>query len=160
MVTREDLVDQSVTKFVRAALTDRGYGNITEIVESFNYEGREHLEKCIVALGYNLDSDGEAAELGSDLMTRTYGFEFYVFGRTRTEAKNVANTIKFALQGEGADSLVPLLNVEQAGAPEIDKLVVTGSSADRSIFADPEPWQHFVWLTTASIEDTYSASLT
>lgn len=160
MLTREDLVDQSVSKFVRAALTDRGYGDIVEIVESFDYQSREQLDKPIVAHGYNLDSDGDAAELGSDLMTRIYGFEFFVAGRTRVEAKNIANVIKFSLQSEGADSLVPLLDIEQAGAPEIDKLVVIGASADRQVIADPEPWQQFVWLTSASIEDTYAARLT
>jgi hypothetical protein len=160
MVTREDKVEQSVTRYVRQALEDRGYGDLVEIVEHFDYQGREQLDHPILALGYNLDSEGEGAELGSDLMTRIYRFEFVVFGTSRVEAKNIANVVKFSLQSEGADSLVPLLDIDQAGDPEIDKLIVIGSSADRAVIADPEPWQQFVWIASASIEDTYSASLT
>lgn len=159
MVTREDLVEQSVTNFVRGALLDRGYtADKVEIVETFPGHELEQLDHCLVALGYNLDDEGTQAELGSDLTTRVYRFEFFVFGTTRTEAKNVANTIKFALQADY--SRVPLLQVDQAGTPEIDTLIVEGASADRQVVPDPEPWQEFVWLTTAAVEDIYVASLT
>lgn len=159
MVTREDLVEQSVTTFVREALLTRGYpADKVELVETFPAGNLEQLDHCLVALGYNLDDEGTQAELGSDLTVRVYRFEFFVFGTTRTEAKNVSNVIKFALQADY--NRVPLLQVDQAGQPEIDTLIIVGASADRQVIPDPEPWQEYVWLTTAAVEDTYAAALT
>lgn len=159
MISREDLVEQSVTNFIRNAIfTLRSYPpDQVELLESFPYDLKGELPKNYIATGFNFDDDGTQAELGSDLMRRVYTLEFFVFGRTRTFAKNLANVVKFAFQAEGGT--IPLLDISQAGTPEIDRLVVLGASTDRQVVPDPQPWQEFIWLTTANVEDTYHAAL-
>lgn len=156
MITREDMVEQSVMEWVRAQLLTRGYPPTqVEIVESFPFTVTE-LEKNTVALGFNFDDQGRAAEMGSDFRRRVYTLEFLVFGKTLTYARNLANAVKFALDVEGA---IPLLDIEQAGAPEIDRMIVLGVRSQRQEKADPEPWEEFTWATTVTVEDIYSASL-
>lgn len=158
MITREDLVEQSVTDYVRNALfVERGYpADQLELIESFPATLTEELTKSYVGAGFNFDNAGQAAEMGSDLTKRTYTLEFFVFGVTRAYAKNVANAIKFAVQRDG---VIPLRDYEAPGAPVVDQMEVLGATADRQIVPDPEPWQEFIWLTTVNVEDVYHASL-
>lgn len=156
MISREDMVEQSVTDHVRAALLARGYPETqVAIIDSYPY-GQKTLDKNLVAAGFNFDDEGTQAELGSDLKRRVYTMQFIVFGKTNTYARNLANIIKFAID---AESSLPLKDIGAAGAPEIDRLVVLGVSAERQIIGDPEPFEQFVWTATAQLEDVYYASL-
>lgn len=159
MISREDLVTQSVTDYVREAIfVDRGYpADQVELLESFPYRFNDgQFLKNYIALGFDFDTPGEQAEMGSDLMTRTYTIEFWIFGQTNTYARNLANQVKFALERDGR---IPLKDISQAGAPVIDYLIVLGASAEREAVPQPEPWQEFVWTTTGRVEDTYYAAL-
>lgn len=159
MITREDMVEQSVQDYVRHALFQlRDYPESqVEILDSFpfgRFEGP--LEKNYVAMGFNFDDGGEQAELGSDLKRRLYTIQFFIFGLTTVYARNLANAVKFALDTEG---VVPLKDIGQAGAPLIDALIVENVSAERQIIPDPEPWQENVWTATLRVTDEYHASL-
>lgn len=159
MITREDLIAQSVFDYVKTQIfTVRGYPSTqVEIREGFLYDLNEGaLDKNIVTAGFDFDDDGTQAEMGSDLKRRVYTIEFWVFGLTDTYARNLANAIKFALDSEGT---IPLMDVAQIPPVEIDRLVVDGVNADRQIIPEPEPWQRFVWTTTVRVEDIYFASL-
>lgn len=159
MISREDLVEQSVTNYARTALfTERSYPSTeVEMRESFPYELNEkQLTKNIVALGFNFDDEGHAAEMGSDLTERLYTIEFFVFGLTNTYGRNLANVLKFALTKEPT---IPLLDIAQTPPVEIDQLLVEGCHASRVIVPDPEPWQEFVWTTTLKVTDFYHARL-
>jgi hypothetical protein len=159
MITREDLVEQSVTDYIRAAIFDaRGYGSDqVEILDAFRGELHEHeLTKNYVAIGFNFDDEGEQAEMGSDLMRRHYTIQFLIFGKTNTWARNLANVVKFAAQHDGT---IPLKDIEQPTAPVIDQLEVLGASAQRQIVPQPEPWQEFIWTTHIQVQDCYHAAL-
>lgn len=156
MISREDLVTQSVQTFARTQIFDvRGYApDKVEFVESFPY-GLKQLDKNLVATGFNFDDDGEQAEMGSDLRRRVYTVEFWVFGITNTYAKNLANVLKFALDVDGR---IPLLDIAQMPPVEVDTMLVEGVTAHRQIHPNPEPWQQFVWTTQVKVEDFYFAS--
>lgn len=159
-VTREDLIEQSVTERAKTALiTERGYPAAKiKFLDEFPYELAEAdrpFTQNLIAAGFNFEDEGEQAEMGSDLTRRTYTLEFVVFGITNTWARNLAQALKFGLAKNGA---IPLLDVE-AGLAEIDRLEVTGASADRQIIQDPQPWQRFIWLTQIKVDDYYHASL-
>lgn len=158
MISREDMVTQSVQTYARHQIFDvRGYSPTkVEFRESFNFQMTDAFERNLIAFGFNFDDDGEQAEMGSSLKRRLYTIEFFIFGLTNTYARNLANVLKFALEGEG---VIPLLDISQTPPVEIDALVVEGVSAERQIVHDPEPWQEFVWTTHLRVEDTYFASL-
>lgn len=157
MITREQLVTESVQRYARAALTEHGYlPTEVTMLESFPYGYIGELETNLIATGFDFDNEGAQAELGSDLKVRLYTVSFFVFGKTATWAKNIAGAIKFALD---AEPTIPLLDVGAAGAPEIDRLVLIGVSSEREIIQDPDPFQQFVWSATARVEDTYYARL-
>jgi hypothetical protein len=156
VISREDMVEQSVTDFVREALVTRGYPNTqVEFVEGYPY-GRKTLDRNLVCAGFNFDDEGEQAELGSDLKRRIYTIQFIIFGTTNTYARNLANVIKFAIDGEGS---VPLKDISQDPPVEVDRLIVIGANAQREVVTDPEPFEQFVWTATGHFEDTYYASL-
>lgn len=162
MIDRQSMIEQSVTDYVRAGLVERGYaeGQHFSIAETFPYtvspEGGVDLSHSWIAIGFNSDQDGEAAEMGSGLWRRPYIFEFFVFGATTTWARNLAQHIKFILE----DAWVPLKDLDAEGTPEIDQLEVLGATADRQIVPDPLPFQEHVWSASATIEDVYDAALT
>lgn len=158
MISREDLVEQSVFDYARDAIRERGYADDqVDVRQSFPYTLNDaQFTRTLVAAGFNFDDDGKQAEMGSDLKTRVYTIQFFVFGTTATYGRNVANVLKFALDRDG---LIPLKDVGQEGAPVIDVLEVLGVSAERQIVPDPEPWQEFVWTTTLRVEDVYHAAL-
>lgn len=161
MISREDLVEQSVFDFAQAAVFDeRGYPmDKVEFRENFPYRLNDAFIKTIVAAGFNFDDGGQQAECGSDLKRRLYTIQFFVFGQTATWGRNLANVIKFALDKDG---LIPLRDYSQQDAPVIDQLLVhddPGPSAERQIIPDPEPWQEFCWTVTLRVVDEYRASL-
>lgn len=156
-ITREDLVEQSVQDFIRRQLFDvRGYPeDQIELLDAFPYNTfRDELDKNYLALGFNFDDDGRQAELGSDLKTRSYTMEFFVFGISNVWGRNLANAIKFAAD---IDGVIPLHDYGDLAKPEIDRLVVEGSRSERQAIPDPEPWQRHVWVTYVVVEDTYFA---
>lgn len=157
MISREDMVTQSVTDFIRnAVFTERGYPESqVEMLESFPYV-MQSFEKNYIALGFDFDDDGTQAELGSDLLRRIYTIEFWVFGQTATYARNLANVVKFAAQ---KDQSIPLKDISEAVPPVIDAMEVLGASSQRQIVPNPEPFQQFVWTTVVRVEDVYHASL-
>lgn len=157
MISREDLISQSVFDYMKDALVARGYGpDKVAIIESWQGQLSGELDKNYVAAGFNFDDQGEQAELGSDLKRRVYTIEIFVFGTTMTFARNIASVVKFVLERDGT---IALLDYGQEGAPEVDRLVVEGISTERQPIPEPEPWQRFVWVTSLKVEDTYRASL-
>lgn len=157
MISRDQLVEQSVTDYIRQALVARGYPDSDyEWVESFPWEMAEPAAKNIVCLGFNFDDEGRQAECGSDLKVRSYTIQFWVFGLTGTYAKNLANVIKFAAD---TDERIPLKDISDPDAPVIDQLLVEAASAEHQIIPNPEPWQEFVWTATLQVRDEYYASL-
>lgn len=156
-MTREDLVSQSVMDHAVAGIAARGYPPTqVAFLESFPYSVAGPLEKNLVAAGFDFDDGGEQAELGSGLKRRLYTIEFFVFGMTNTYARNLANALKFVLEGDGR---VALKDVEQTGAPVIDYLLVDTVHTQRQIVPDPEPFQEFVYLTTVRVFDEYYAAI-
>lgn len=155
MISREQKITQSVQDHVREALDAKGYAGEYDFVDSWEDVPRE-LVRPTIASGFDFDDEGEAAELGSDLVRRLYTVQFLVFGPTETWAKNLASVIKFAID---ADGVVPLRDIEQDGAPVIDHLVVAGVSSEKQQVVNPEPWQAHIWSATARLEDEYSARL-
>lgn len=161
MVTRERLIEQSVQEFVKDVLfNERNYPSAQiEVLDSFPYSffDGEPLKKNYLAAGYDFDDQGIQAEIGSDLTTRNYTIEWFVFGRSKEWGRNLAHAIKFAL--ETNVKVIPLLDVTQAGQPQIDALVVKGVTASRILVPEPEPAHEFVYHTVVTVEDTYSPSL-
>lgn len=158
-ITREDLVEQSVQDYVRTAIfTDRGYPTAkVELLDAFPYDRFDGaLDKNYVALGFNFDDQGQQAELGSDLKTRVYTLEFFVFGISQVWARNLANAIKFAADNDG---IIPLLDYADLAKPQIDSLVVEGTRTERQPINNPQPWERNVWITYVVVEDIYHAAL-
>lgn len=158
MITREDLVSQSVMNFARTGMYARGYTPaVVEFIESFPYTREGPLTRNLIAAGFDFDDGGTQAELGSDLRIRLYTIEFFVFGLTNTYARNIANALKFTLDAD--DGRVPLIDIADPGLPIVDYLLVDSCSAERQVIPDPEPWQQFCFTTTLRVHDEYKASL-
>lgn len=159
MITRQEKVEQSITDYVKAGLTARGYDALKppiKWVESFPGTLPTPLEHTFIAAGYNFDDDEDSAECGSDLVKRPYTAQFFVVAPTLTIGRNVANVIKFIIDGDGT---LPLYDIEQDGNPEFDRLMVDGVSSAREIVADPQPWQEFIYSVTLKVTDEYYAEL-
>lgn len=157
-VTREDLVEQSVIVWLREQLfTVRQYPAAqVELVEAFDEDRFEGpLTKNFVAIGFNFDDGGEPAELGSDLLRRTYTIEVWVIGRSYDEGRNLANAARDSLQSQGT---IPLLDIRQAGAPVVDYLIVDPARAQRQPVPEPKPWQQFLFIVQAPVVDEYHSS--
>jgi hypothetical protein len=159
VITREDLIEQSVTNFVRDGLTAFEYvPRIADVREAFPAPAERDttLSKTQVALGFNFDDGGRLAELGSDLTEFMHTAEVWVFGRTQAEGRNTANAIRAIVLT--ADT-IPLIDVRDNSRPVIDQLIKPERQAvvvARQIAADPRPWDRFVWTATIKLEDTYS----
>lgn len=160
-INRETKVTQSVKVYSKIRLEQKGW-SASELVflEAFPYTDAEFdgdiEERSYLAFGFNFDDDGRAAEMGSDLKTRVYTLEFFVFADDEDEAKAIANDLKFAID---TDEIVPIVDLADDDLPQVDSLVVLGVSAKKVLVEDPDPFQEHVWLTTARVEDTYSSSL-
>lgn len=134
----------------------RGYSDDqVELVDAFP-AGKGRLDKTYVAAGFNFDTGGESAEMGSDLTRRQYTVEFFVFGPTMTWAKNVASVLKFGLESDPNGTL-PLYDIETHAI--VDYLLVDGATTERQPVADPEPWQEHVYTVHLKVTDEYNASL-
>lgn len=161
MISREDLVAQSVTDFARAGLLARGYPpTAVAWVEAFNGaielpDGQSHLDRTTIAVGYGFDQGAEQAEIGSSLRTRLYTFEFFVLGKEQPWGRNVSSTLKLLLDCD----TIPLLDYRDPAQPEIDRLIVEATTSEREAVPDPEPWQEDLWLAQVKVTDEYYADL-
>lgn len=156
-LNRETLVEQSVQDFARAGLRAQAFtDDDVEWMESFDEQRLRGLTKNTIAYGFTADDTAVQAELGSDLVTRPYHFEFFVFGTTRTWARTLANALKFELDKEG---LIPLVDVGDADRPVLDQLIVQSVTARHEPISEPEPWQRFIFTVRLQVEDTYSSRL-
>jgi hypothetical protein len=157
-VTREELVEQSVTDHLREQIFDvRGYPAArVELVEAFteNKFGTAALAKNYLAIGFNFDDGGHPAELGSDLLRRQYGIEVWVIGKSGAEGRNLANAVRDSME---VDGVVPLKDITAPGSPVIDYLIVDPVRAAREPIAQPKPWQEFLWIVTIPVVDEYHA---
>lgn len=160
MYAREQLVEQSVQDFVKDQLFDqRGY--TTEqvgVLDSFPDKERraQPLDKTYVAMGFHFDEGGVQAELGSDLKTRVYVIEFFVFGKDSTWANNIGPIVRDAVDYDGT---IPLLDISQEDKPEIDRLLVITVAGRKEQVESPMPWEENVYSVTAHVQDDYYARL-
>jgi hypothetical protein len=159
VITREDLIEQSIQNFIRDGLTDFGYvPRIADVREAFPApaERDKELSKAQIALGFNFDDGGRLAELGSDLTEYMHTVEVWVFGRTPAEGRNIAHAIRALVLT--ADT-VPVIDIRDEARPVIDQLLKPERQAavvQRQVAANPRPWDRFVWTTTLKLYDTYS----
>lgn len=158
-VTREDLVEQSISDFLREQMfTVRQYPAArVELLDAF-VESRipSPLTKNFLALGFNFDDGGEQAELGSDLIRRQYVIEVWVIGLSAAEGRNLANATRDSLETDG---LLPLRDVTQPAKPIIDWLQIDPITVARQPVPNPKPWQEFLWTVTIRVWDEYNARL-
>lgn len=158
-ITRETLITQSVQDYVREQLfVARGYPeDQVELLDAFPYDTFDGpLDKNYVALGFNFDDQGTQAELGSDLKTRNYTLEFFVFAISQTWGSNLANALKFAADHDG---IIPLLDYSSLAKPQIDAMIVKSTRTERQPIPDPKPHERYVWTTMVVVEDYYRAAL-
>lgn len=162
MITREDQVEQSCQDHIRDGLLALGYtADLVTIRDNFPSadERTKPLDKTTIAAGFNFDDGGRHIELGSDLTLRVYTVEFWTFGLTGNQGRNIAHVIRAIL--EQGNYLIPLKAVEQNARPVIDQLVIQderGIAVTRQLASDPRAWDRFVWTTTVKVEDTYYPS--
>lgn len=161
MISREDLISQSVFDYAEAKMRARGYpADRVEFTDSFPYDSRDQgLTRTLVAAGFDFDDQGTPTGCGEAEITRLYTVQYIVFAPNDTEARNVANVVKFLVEAANLEGGIPLVDVNDAAKAIIDRLEVEGVSADRQIIPDAEPWQENVWTTTAKIRDTYTPFL-
>lgn len=158
-ITREELVEQSVTDFLREQIfTVRQYpSSRVELRDAFDesqFEGP--LNKNYLAIGFNFDDGGVPGELGSDLVFRTYMIEVWVIGLSAQEGRNLANAVRDSMESEGR---VPLKDISQTPAPIIDYLIVDPVRAQRQPVPQPKPWQEFLYIVTIPVVDEYHTRL-
>lgn len=161
MVSREQKVTESVQEYVKAALTTAGVTS-SKVAWLEAWDGSDletPLEKNTIATGYGFDDGGKSAEVGSDLITRLYTIEFLIFALNATWGRNLASIIQTAI--ESNQGIIPLLDIGEAGQPEIDSLVLENVSAERQPTpANPPKWAQFVFTVHARLRDEYFATLT
>lgn len=156
-ITREQQVEESVNKYARDALIARGYPQVDwDFVESYPY-GMTTLDKNLVAAGFTFDDGGKNFELGSNLKERKYTIEFFVFGKTLTYAKSLANAIKFALE---QDFTIPLLDITQNPPVQVDVMYVDQVHARRQPLPEPTPAMEFTWYVFVEVTDYYTPATT
>lgn len=159
-VTREDQIVQGVENYAKTRLTVKGYTEGDQYVLLESYTGKEissPMKKSYIAAGYNFDDGGRGAELGSALIERVYTIEFFVFGLTNTWGRNLAQSIKFALEFDG---VIPLLDVTDPALPESGEyLQIDSCSAERQVVQNPAEWERYVWTVHLKATDTYDARM-
>lgn len=158
-ITREDMVEQSVTDLLRGALfTERQYpADQVQLLDAFQpskFEPLSTLDKNYVSIGFNFDDGGTQGELGSSLRRRMYTIEVWVVAVTPVAGRNLANAVRDSLEESG---IVPLKDLTQPGAPVFDALIVERVRADRQPVPDPRPWQENVWVVAVELYDEYYA---
>lgn len=161
MVTREQMIEQSIQDYVRDVLFNRfNYpANEVELLDSFpTNRFSSALDHTYVALGFNFDDGGRAGEMGSDLKRRIYTIELYVFGHTSLWGRNVGNAVKAALE---QDATIPLKDISDQAQPVIDELTIPpgGLRIQHVPMRNPRPWEEAIWLIRVNVEDYYFAQL-
>lgn len=159
MLTREDLIEESCYRFVKARLADYSYddtgsGNVI-IREAFPSptERAGELLKTTVAVSMHFDDGGKGIELGSNLTQYVHTLEYWIFAINTRMGRNLANVVKAIVRHEGA---VPLLDVSQSAAPVIDSLIVERAAVTRQVNSSPRPWDENVWTCTVHLFDEYA----
>jgi hypothetical protein len=158
-VTREDMVEQSVTDYLREGIfTGRGYPpERVSLIDAFTEaQLPSPLDKNYLAIGFNFDDGGVPAELGSDLLRRQYMIEVWVMGLSAAEGRNLANAVRDTMESE---AILPLKDITAPGQPIIDYLMVDPVSAQRQPVPEPKPWQEFLWIVSVPVLDEYHARL-
>jgi hypothetical protein len=160
MVTREDMVEQSVTDLVRAGIEASDLSSKVHLRNAFptEQERAQPLEITQLAVGFNFDDGGKLMELGSDLTERVYTITFWTFGTTATMGRTTANFVRQIVEKAG---LIPLKDIRAIGQPVIDQLTLPDRQAatvTRQIAANPRPWDLFVWTTVLKVIDQYYPS--
>lgn len=157
-ITREDMIEQSVTDYIRHALfVERTYpSDQIELVEAFD-EGRFSgpLDKNYLAVGFNFDDGGRPLELGSTLVERVYTIEIWCIGRDGTSGRNLANAVRDSAEEDG---VIPLKDLRDPAQPIIDYLYVNPVTAARQPVPEPKPWQQFLWIVHIPVVDQYYLS--
>jgi hypothetical protein len=161
VITREDMVEQSVTDFVRAGIQASDLSSKIHLRDAFpsEQERAEPLEITQLAVGFNFDDGGRLMELGSDLTERQYTITFWTFGTTRTMGRTTANLVRQLIEQSGG--LIPLKDIGSIGQPVIDQLTLPERQAvtvTRQINGNPRPWDLFVWTTVVKVLDQYYPS--
>lgn len=157
MISREDIIEQSVFDYVKDGLRNGGYDeNLVAVRDAFPTpnERSSTLAQTTVAIGFNFDDGGAQAELGSELIVYLHNVEFWTFGTTPKLGRNVAGVIRHILRSEGG---VPLRDYGAAGIPVIDKLQLADRVVvQRQVNAAPLAWDMNVWTTMAKFEDYFA----
>lgn len=155
-VSREDLIESSVLKFVQDGLAAVGLG--TDKIgykESFNtdlFEGE--IDRSYIAAGFHMNDGGRLWELGGTLRRKVYTFEYWVIGLNYEQGKNLAHQVGLIIEG---DLIIPILDFTQPGAPVIDALESAEHPAkvERAIVGNPEPWQQYLYTVNIPVLDFY-----
>jgi hypothetical protein len=160
MVTREDMVEQSVTDLVRAGIEVSDLSSKVHLRNAFptEQERAQPLDITQLAVGFNFDDGGKLLELGSDLTERVYTITFWTFGTTATMGRTTANFVRQIVEKAG---LIPLKDIRAIGQPVIDQLLLPerqAATVTRQIAANPRPWDLFVWTTVLKVIDQYFPS--
>jgi hypothetical protein len=160
MVTREDMVEQSVTDLVRAGIEASDLSSKVHLRNAFptEQERAQPLEITQLAVGFNFDDGGKLMELGSDLTERVYTITFWTFGTTATMGRTTANFVRQIVEQAG---LIPLKDIRIIGQPVIDQLTLPerqAATVTRQIAGNPRPWDLFVWTTVLKVIDQYYPS--
>jgi hypothetical protein len=160
MISREDLIVQSIQSFVIDELRGRGYTQQrVEILDGFDatlFEekyGETGLDKTYVAVAFQFDNGGSQAELGSSLKSYLHTIDFLTLGHTSTWGRNVAHVIKAVLNVDRGALALRDYNVAIDPRPIIDWLPIEEISTEREHSYDPRPWQQFAWSTRLRVWD-------
>jgi hypothetical protein len=165
LISREDLIVQSIQSFVTSELRGLGYTpQRVELLDGFDaglFEeryGETGLDRTYVAIAFQFDDGGTQAELGSSLKAYLHTIDFLIFGHTATWGRNVAHVIKSILNVERGALALYDYNVPNDPRPVLDYLPIEEISTEREHTYDPRPWQQFVWSTRLRIWDEVLAT--
>jgi len=163
---REELVEYSVLRAIRAGLPAYGYtllladrSNLAsanlEVREAFPTPEERSAELGIttLAFGFNVDDGGRLMELGSNLTEYTHTLTCWTFGLEPHFARRVAHTIKHIARG-GNDS-IPLLDFNQDGDPQIGVLPVEKVPVQHQVNSSARPWDRYVWTSAIVVQDVF-----
>lgn len=148
MLTREDLVEESVQLYVTDRLASYDYDGSNVIVrDAFPTpdERSQELTTTTVAIAISFDDGGRSLELGSTFTLYTHTVECWVFATSPKFGRNLANVIKAIVRHEGE---IPLIDIGNPLKPQIDTLIIDRASSNRQFNSSPRPWDQNVWTTT------------
>lgn len=159
-LTREDLIEESVEAYITSRLAGYNYhdgngqpGNGNVIVKGdfpTPDERSAELVMTTVAIALAFDDGGRGIEIGSTLTQYTHTVECWVFATSPKFGRNLVNVIKAIVRHEGE---IPLLDVAQAGKPQIDTLIVDRAASARQMNSSPRPWDQNVYTCTIRLID-------